>query len=182
VDNQKILKLSMVKKQNSEKLIKSKVVEQQRIKIVEKEPLKKLFSTSSQKTIGTNERKRSIVEEFEQKYCNLKLKKIEVNDKSPQKSSTKILNEAIKLNTQKVVVQEISPTQSKLAQKILGNEKSENSSNRSFMCISCSEKFPSFSDLECHLKKSCKEPINSEFVCFCKKVFESKDSLSKHVR
>lgn len=140
----------------------------------------KLPSTPTQVKV---ERKRSYVEEVEQKYSNIKLRKVETK---PQV----ILNKSETMKTPQkttkvVVIQEIATNSENLAKKILSDQgsgkKSETSGNRSFMCISCSEKFPSFSELEVHLKKSCKGPVNSQFICFCKKLFNSKEELSSHV-
>lgn len=114
--------------------------------------------------------KRSLVEDMEKKYTSIKIRKITTVPSNelpppplrPPASPTKI---------QKIV-------QEKPKSVPLRNDKFE--IQKSFMCISCSEKFSKFGELESHLR-ICKKNNTQEFKCFCGKVLKTKADLSIHL-
>lgn len=127
------------------------------------------------KASPVSERKRSLVEDIAKKYTNIKLCKISP-EKAPAKSSELSPKpKTVKIEiVEEVILQKASPQVDKNSSKRLDQV------HRSFMCISCSEKFQKFSQLEAHLK-SCKTSSNQQFKCFCGKVLGSKKDLSNHV-
>lgn len=112
--------------------------------------------------------KRSIAEDIAAKYTSLKVRKIKIptaeinsaKEKSPQK-----------IDAEQIIVIEEMPDPSKTVPT-----KSE--AHRSFMCISCSQKFSNFESLSEHLK-SCKPTDNLK--CFCGKSVANKKEFYNHV-
>lgn len=136
------------------------------------------------------ERKRSLVDDITKKYSNIKLRKI-----SPEKQVVR-LSEPVTPKQQQTstrpssVVTKPASTLPKLQIKVAVEEsprkpaqespiKIENI-QRSFMCISCSEKFQKMTQLKLHLK-SCRASATQQFKCFCGKVLATKKDLSTHV-
>ena len=137
----------------------------------------------------TPDRKRSIVDDITKKYSNIKVRKISVSTPPLTKPTglipTTKLTGPIPTTEQTVtkilVVNDPKTVASKLpAPKPKVEPPKSTESHRSFMCISCSEKFQKFSQLEAHLK-TCKTSTNQHFKCFCGKILASKQELSKHV-
>lgn len=129
------------------------------------------------------ERKRSLVDDITKKYSNIKVRKISVQ--SPEKPVVKPTELSPPKITKVVVVEEPPTVKPKTPKVQTQKPKSESppkqpEATRSFMCISCSEKFSLFTQLEIHLK-SCKTSSNQQFKCFCGKVLATKQELSKHV-
>lgn len=125
-------------------------------------------------------KKRSLVDDITRKYTNIKLRKI-----SPEKTPTKaddIVTTLPKsqpktdLKSKKITI--VEEFKARPLPQALPLNRPE--SHRGFMCISCSEKFQKFSQLEVHLK-SCKSSSTQQFKCFCGKVLSSKAELSEHV-
>jgi Drought induced 19 protein (Di19), zinc-binding len=126
------------------------------------------------------ERKRSLVDDITKKYSNIKVRKISVQ--SPEKATIKPTEPLLSPKVTKIILaEEVKASNVPKAQvSKLETPKRPDTTQRSFMCISCSEKFQKFSQLEIHLK-SCKTSTNQQFKCFCGKVLTSKQELSKHV-
>jgi hypothetical protein len=141
-------------------------------------------STSNQNEI----KKRSLVEDFAAKYTNIKVRKI-----SPVKSSSVIIEEIPKSPKKKVVEiiqqtvlkppQQNSPkkTETNSVRKYEASPQKKVELQRSFMCITCSQKFSNFDQLKNHLKTCQSSSTSSNFKCFCGKVLKSKNDLSNHV-
>jgi hypothetical protein len=115
------------------------------------------------------------LEDITKKYTNIKLRKV-TPEKAPSIESPP---------KEQPSVAKITPVVEVLLKKILPepaktNQKPIEQIQRSFMCISCSEKFHSFIQLENHLK-SCKTTSTQQFKCFCGKVLASRKDLSNHV-
>lgn len=121
-------------------------------------------------------KRRSLVEDFEKKYTNLKLRRISLNSpEKPEPSRVTVSQKPSKIEIKEVRPKLKSSTVEQNSQELKIPEPA-----RSFMCISCSEKFQKFSLLECHLK-SCKVSTTQQFKCFCGTVLSSKKDLSLHV-
>ena len=136
--------------------------------------------TKAPSSIGlTPDKKRSIVEDITKKYSSIKVRKISVSTPPAIKPTAstapteQTITKILVLNDQKTVPSKFPPQT-----KVEPPKSTE--SHRSFMCISCSEKFQKFSQLETHLK-TCKTSTNQQFKCFCGKILSSKQELSKHV-
>lgn len=109
--------------------------------------------------------KRSLVEDMKKKYTNIKIRKI-----SAVPSNGQNLEDAV-----------TPPKAAKLPKSPPAvPEDNRIDVQKSFMCISCSEKFHKFNDLESHLR-TCKTNATQQFKCFCGKVLRSKVDLSVHV-
>lgn len=117
--------------------------------------------------------KRTLAEDITKKYTNIKLRKI-----SPEKTSTKLINPFSAPKVSKTIV--IDEVQEKPKHLPEASSSQRSDIQRSFMCISCSEKFQKFTHLEAHLK-SCRSTSTQQFKCFCGKVLASKKELSSHV-
>lgn len=127
--------------------------------------------------VKTENKKHSLLDDFAKKYSNIKLRKISVS--SPEKSTanrTEDVSIPSPVVSKLVVVEEIRPK----PEEFTPPAKAEAPRSGSFMCISCSEKFPKSSCLESHLK-TCKASSTQQFKCFCGKVLSSKQELSNHV-
>lgn len=135
--------------------------------------IQQLAGNSEIKASMVNERKRSLVEDITKKYTNIKLRKI-----SPEKVSDNSEMSPNKPKTQKIVIFE--EVVIRKAPELEESPKRIEQLHRSFMCISCSEKFQKFSQLEAHLK-SCKVSSNQQFKCFCGRILNSRKDLSNHV-
>lgn len=165
--------------------IKSLVFNIEEIKDMQKILLIQSAPKFQNSTQAPPERKRSIVDDITKKYSDIKVRKISVH--SPEKPASKpieqkqtitkilVVNDA---QTPKAIVPKVQVQKQKTVKE--ESSKPPESSQRSFMCISCSEKFQKFSQLEVHLK-TCKTSSNQQFKCFCGKILSSKQELSKHV-
>lgn len=139
-----------------------------------------------------DDRKRSLVEDITKKYTNIKLRRISSPDKPAaihtQKPPSKISPEKPPSTVQKPpnCLNLLSPKSTKvvIVEQSTNRQKTRDSGSsevkRSFMCISCSEKFQKFSDLEIHLRH-CKITTTKQFKCFCGNVLASKKALSDHI-
>lgn len=123
-----------------------------------------------------SEMKRSLVEDITKKYTNIKLRKV-------SSASTEIQNTCKSPNNSVQASAEIKlinvNAEAKPPELVKSPSKTPES-HRFFMCISCSEKFQKFSQLESHLK-SCRTSSTQSFKCFCGKILGSKKELSLHV-
>lgn len=126
------------------------------------------------------DKKRSLVDDITKKYTNIKLRRVSLCSpeiqKPPKVISSSVPSTVPSLAVKKVIVDEV---ESKPPVDLKSPMKSPES-HRFFMCISCSEKFQKFSQLESHLK-FCKTSATQQFKCFCGKVLGSKKELSSHV-
>lgn len=125
------------------------------------------------------DKKRSIVEDITKKYSSIKVRKISVSTPPAKPTASMVpteqtITKILVVNDPKVVPSKFQPQSPKV------EPPKSTESHRSFMCISCSEKFQKFSQLETHLK-TCKTSTNQQFKCFCGKILSSKQELSKHV-
>lgn len=109
--------------------------------------------------------KLSLVEDMSRKYTNIKIRKISPNGEKVDDSPAPM--KVAKLQEKQHKLHPVMPEDRVDVQK-------------SFMCISCSEKFHKFEDLEVHLR-TCKSDATQQFKCFCGKVLRSKVDLSVHV-
>lgn len=155
------------------------IKDMQKILLIQSAPK---FQTQNS-TPTSAERKRSLVDDITKKYSNIKVRKISVQ--TPEKQTISKPTEHSPPKIAKVVVVEEPPTAKPKApkaqaQKLKTEPPKPPEATRSFMCISCSEKFSLFSQLEIHLK-SCKISSNQQFKCFCGKLLTSKQELSRHV-
>lgn len=111
-------------------------------------------------------------EDIARKFTNIKVRKVSISAKTPEKlisreEEEEAINETlIVIDTLPDDVETKKPRLNETPQKML-------------MCISCSEKFTDFNLLQAHLK-SCKAPAN-HLKCFCGKILNSKKELAIHV-
>lgn len=105
------------------------------------------------------------LEDIARKYKNIKVRKVSICA-SPEKLHKQEEHE-------KLIVIEALPDEKP---KVL---ESSPKVQRALMCISCSQKFTDFNQLQSHLK-SCKTPTN-DLKCFCGKMLQSKKELAVHV-
>lgn len=161
----------------------------------------KFLLTKESSTISPNtqDRKRSIVEDIEMKYTNIKFRKVEKPAVSPSTSTIEIKKEIqtptkavslvnkpqqVKQRPKIIVVQE-SPSSKHDQQEVVilnkqGCDKKMGNSSRSLICVSCSHKCTNLDDLNIHKKSCAKKPPNSEFIC-CKRKFVSQEDLNLHI-
>lgn len=125
--------------------------------------------------------KQLIFEDIAKKYTNLNVKKIPVN---PTTSKIKSEHERPKneeISPKKLIIQP-QETENIVIIEAIPEETSPEVSpknNRSFMCITCSQKFHRYEQMQVHLK-SC-QVSSSNLKCFCGKVLNSKKELGIHV-
>lgn len=119
-----------------------------------------------------------IVDDITKKYTNIKVRKISIcsansspnTPKSPpvdQKSSPEIEAKESPNHPRKLVVVEALPESPPIKK------------TRALMCITCSQKFTDYEQMQTHLK-SCKASPNN-LKCFCGKILNSKKELALHV-
>jgi uncharacterized Zn-finger protein len=108
------------------------------------------------------------IEDIARKYTNIRVKRVSAN--SPEKSPQRERQQG-----SRIVVVEALPPELKVNEEEVSPKKS-----RSFMCISCSNKFTNFDKLQAHLK-TCNSTSPSDLKCFCGKVMSSRKNLELHV-
>lgn len=120
-----------------------------------------------------------VFEDIAKKYTNLNVKKVIVN---PQTSAPEHERPKSEESPPKKLLIQSQPTKKLVIIEALPEETSPELSpknNRSFMCITCSQKFTNYEQMQVHLK-SCKVS-SSNLKCFCGKVLNSKKELGIHV-
>ncbi|CAG9801113.1 unnamed protein product [Chironomus riparius] len=128
------------------------------------------------------EEQKLIFEDIAKKYTNLNVKKIQV---SPSTSAQAVKAEQEKPKSEesppKKLLLQAQPTQKLVIIEAIPESSPETSTknNRSFMCITCSQKFHNYEQMQVHLK-SC-QISSSNLKCFCGKVLRSKKELGIHV-
>lgn len=129
-----------------------------------------------------SDRKRSLVEDITKKYTNIKLRKVSASSPEIQKPPKATISDVDQKTSPMTVVKKIivEDVKMKVSEPIKTPTIPPTEPHRFFMCISCSEKFQKFSQLESHLK-SCRASTTQQFKCFCGKVLGSKKDLSTHV-
>jgi hypothetical protein len=123
------------------------------------------------------------IADIAKKYTNLNVKKIPVN---PSTSAQTVKTEHVRPKSdetppKKLLVQ-AQPAKKLVIIEALPEDASPETSpknNRSFMCITCSQKFHNYEQMQVHLK-SC-QVSSSNLKCFCGKVLNSKKELGIHV-
>lgn len=144
------------------------IIDIQKILKIEHPPTHHQLPPNILKSEGESEKKSLRAEDIARKFTNIKVRKVSICSKTPEKvpGREEAVNETLIVIDPLPEVEIKKPRLNESPQKML-------------MCISCSEKFTDFNLLEAHLK-ACKAPAN-ELKCFCGKFLKSKKDLAFHV-
>lgn len=126
-------------------------------------------------------------EDIAKKYSNLKVRKVSISSASPEKipkyndTTLTPIPRSMETSERMIVVEAVPDKQQKVVEVIpeVKQKVATAKIQRALMCISCSQKFTDFSQLQSH-SKSCKAPSNL-LKCFCGKVMQNKKELAIHV-
>lgn len=162
-------------------------------------------SSSPQTSPLEASRKRTIAEDIAKKYTNIKVSKVSVSPEVKSRPSSTLsppkpthvevrlvpgvttkppeASRSYQRPPQATTSHQKPPEAAKSHQKAPDAQLKPPEPQRSFMCISCSQKFNKFSDLETHFR-SCDpaKSSNQQFKCFCGKLLSSKKDLSQHIK
>lgn len=140
---------------------------------------------NSMKLSPKKEETHTIVEDLARKYTNIKVKKISICSADPVPSVPKTEfpipqapREPPKKSAQPTPNPKESPKKLVVIEALPDAEPPPKKS-RALMCISCSQKFPDYDQMQNHLK-SCKA-LSNNLKCFCGKILNSKKELALHV-